>query len=443
MTIRYLRSTDGSNSDDGSTWALAKANAKETVAASTSGDIIYVSQSHAETSATEQTITSAAVPDNPLLIVPGNDAAEPPTATATASVETTGSNAINLYGNMAVSRIAFRAGDSGEYTYTGIKLAQPGTGTTRQEFNNCDFIVRGAHPSSYILIGATGGYSSIAVLNNCGLSLANASSIVTFVGSFVFNGGSMLSGSVTSTSGLFLLGASGVPAAIVFKGFSFSNMSSAFQAVKGDSGNSYGTILLDGCQFPAAWGGALSGTLIHPGSRVEMVNCVSGTTPLPLKVADYAGTIDEETVTILTGGHPVSHKLVSNANTKFSGAKLDSVSIIKEQTAIGSPVTATVEIVIDSVTALTDKDIWLNVEYISDAYGSVAIASSRSASTLATPVNHATSSASWVTTALTNPLKQKLQVTFTPNKAGAVKATVKLAKASTTVYVNPAPLEVA
>ena len=83
------------------------------------------------------------------------------------------------------------------------------------------------------------------------------------------------------------------------------------------------------------------------------------------------------------------------------------------------------------------KEIWVEVEYrdTSGSRRSVEITDHR-ATLLTTAADQTTSSATWTTTGLTNPNKQKLAVTFTPQVAGYSVARIVLAKPSKTVYVD-------
>jgi hypothetical protein len=79
----------------------------------------------------------------------------------------------------------------------------------------------------------------------------------------------------------------------------------------------------------------------------------------------------------------------------------------------------------------------MELEYPADnSSGLGAVASSQCAQ-LGTPADIPDSSETWTTTGMTNPNTRKLSVTVTPGKAGPVTAKVYLAKASTTVYVDP------
>ena len=75
MPVFYVRSTDGDNADNGSTWALAKATLAGAFAAAAAGDTIWVSQAHAETQGSAMTLTSPGTVANPCYVMCGNDAA--------------------------------------------------------------------------------------------------------------------------------------------------------------------------------------------------------------------------------------------------------------------------------------------------------------------------------------------------------------------------------
>jgi len=96
-----------------------------------------------------------------------------------------------------------------------------------------------------------------------------------------------------------------------------------------------------------------------------------------------------------------------------------------------------VEVLTDDVT-LTDGDFWIEANYLGNAsYPLGSIESSAKADILATAANLSTSSEDWTTTDLSSPTKQYVDLTFTPQKSGPIEIVACLAKASTTVYVDP------
>ena len=96
------------------------------------------------------------------------------------------------------------------------------------------------------------------------------------------------------------------------------------------------------------------------------------------------------------------------------------------------------EVLYDSATNLKDDEIWVEVRYLSASASTLgATASDSKATPLTTAADQTTSGSTWTTTGLSTPNKQKLGATFTPQQKGYVYARVHLAKASTTVYVDP------
>lgn len=195
-------------------------------------------------------------------------------------------------------------------------------------------------------------------------------------------------------------------------------------------------------KLPASWTGALTTGTLLAGARYEMHNCDDGDTNYRLWVEDYAGSIKQETTIVSSGGASdgttsLSWKMASSANAEYPLIVLDSPEIVQWNDTTGSAITVTVEIITDNVT-LTDAECWLEVQYLgTSGYPLSTFISDAKADVLATAANQATSTETWTTTGLTTPTKQKLSVTFTPQEKGFLHAVVKLAKASTTVYVDP------
>jgi hypothetical protein len=203
-----------------------------------------------------------------------------------------------------------------------------------------------------------------------------------------------------------------------------------------------GIVIFRDCKLPASWSGSLVTGTITSGARAELYNCDSADTNYRLIVTDYAGSITSETVIVMTGGAsdgttPLSWKMVSGANAEYPLVSLCSPEIVKWNDTTGSAITATVEIITDNVT-LTDAECWIEVQYLGTSGFPLSVfVSDAKADILATAANQSSSSVTWTTTGLGTPVKQKLSVTFTPQEKGFLHAVVHLAKASTTVYVDP------
>lgn len=439
MADIYVRSTDGNDADNGSTWALAKATLAGAAAIDAAGDSIYLSQAHAESSAAAQTIALAGTKSNPVRVIAGNDAAAPPTSTSTASVSTTGLNAITISGSAYFKGITFSCGSG----VGNIQLNVNNVGTTAdaiEVFEDCELIANANGATSVINIcgGASNSETVKTILKNSHMKVTNASALIDVFGMFEWRGGSILSGN-GSTGKLFRTGSTSRPMVSKISSVDFSNMSASCPMVEATRSGHWH---FADCKLPASWtGGLITGTPTA-GFRAEMFNCDSGDTNYRVWVEDYAGSIRDETTLVMTGGATdgttaISWKMATTANANELVAPLVSpeMAIWNETTAASK--TVTVEILHDSATALTDAEVWLEVEYLGTSgvpLGSVV--SDKRATVLTTAANQTTSSATWTTTGMTNPNKQKLSVTFTPQEKGFFIGRAYLAKASKTIYVD-------
>lgn len=437
MADIYVRSTDGNDADDGSTWALAKAMAPTSLSA---GTRVIVSQAHSQTQASALTITSNGTASSPVVIACGNDAAEPPTAGAmTGKIATTGASDIQFAGSfLTVEGLVVEAGSG----YVTVAIRQAAVGNQMQTFRNCDLVVGGTGLSSGIGIGTSANtFPSQVTWENCDIKLPGTDQEINIVSTrFEWCGGSALSGTGTPSIALFQCTSSGEGHDIRISGVDFSNFASTLQLfnVTGQSGRA----LIRNCRLPASWSGALVTSGMGFGCRVEMHNCDSADTNYRLWVEDYWGTIKTETTWVRTGGASdgttaYSWRMTSNANTS-EYFPLWSPETAQWNATVGSAITVTVEILHDSATALKDDEVWLEVQYLGTSGAPLgSFVGDKRASLFATPANQASSSETWTTTGMSNPNTQKLSVTFTPQEVGYLHARVALGKASYTLIVDP------
>lgn len=435
MATIYVRSTDGNNADDGSTWALSKSTLAGADGIDAAGDTIYVSQSHSESTAATVSITWAGTLASPTRILCGNDAAEPPTALSTAGVmAVTGANRIDLAGVAYTYGMTFKSGGT-------IDLCRSADGS-HLSFDGCTFDLNSASTTALINFGnlvAIGNETS-AVLRNCKWKFGNTAQAMRLRQSKVkLIGCSFASGSSAINT---LFAASDVGGSLLVEGCDLSGGATAMNLFA-TSSNSLGRLVIRNCKLPSSWSGALlAGAPANMAMRAEMHNCDSGDTNYRIWVEDYAGSIKQETTIVRTGGASdgttaLSWKMVTGANASYPTIPLESPEIVAWNETTGSSVTATVEVLTDNVT-LTDAECWLEVEYLGTSGVPLAkFANDSAADVLATPANQTTSTETWTTTGLTTPVKQKLAVTFTPQEKGYLHARVFLAKASATAYVDP------
>lgn len=442
MANIYVRSTDGDDADDGSTWALAKASLTGAAALTDAGNTIFVSDAHAYSTASNISITFDGTIGSPVKVICGDDVAEPPTAVTTTGSETSTAGTLTLTGPTAAGAYVYGMAFT-SYLLQYIGSAASGTFT----LDNCAFSV--THPDSTtqgINFGTTGSHSTgLVIVKNSTVSLTTVGAgLATGTGNVVLDNVTLLTAQTTfiKTVGVDARGG-GV---VLVTGCNLSAAAAACNLVGAANG---GKVIFRNCKLPASWTGSLLGsTPAGAGFRVSMYNCDSADTNYRLKIQDYAGTIDSETTIVRTGGASdgtttLAWKMATRANASYPLVPLVSDEIVRWNNTVASAITATVEIVHDSQGAGTGSDfqndeIWLEVMYLGTSGVPLgSFISSAKANVLATAADITNSTETWTTTGLTTPVKQKLSVTFTPQEKGFIHAKVYLAKASKTVYVDP------
>lgn len=439
MANIYVRSTDGSNADDGSTWALAKATLAGAQATAVAGDTIFFSQAHAETGSANLALTFAGTLAAPIQIIGGNDAAAPPTTLSTAgSLTTTGGAQIGIHGSVYVYGLQIIS--SGNIKFNDVDTV----GRDAQVFENC--LLR---CGSNYLSGSPNTDVAEVWLKNCQLRFPSTGNYFQVTAKTRISGGSIETGGATPTT-VFRTGDSGRGGNLEIEGFDFSNFTAGVHFFSGVHLVAAGKMVMRNCKLPASWTGDLvNGTITGYGAYVEMHNCDSGDTNYRFRRQGYAGRIDSETTIYRTGGAsdgttPISWRMASNASTVFPAVLLESPELPAVwNTSVGSSRTATVEIVHDGASALTDGEVWLEVQYLSASGFPLSSFVSDRKTLLAAGTAQTTSAAAWVGDTGTGPNGSavwntlKLECTFTPQEAGYIQARVFLAKPSTTVFVDP------
>lgn len=196
------------------------------------------------------------------------------------------------------------------------------------------------------------------------------------------------------------------------------------------------------CKLPTDAGFTMTvGSWTHSNGRVLFHHCSSDNKAYDFYEQDFCGTVSDETTIVLPEGASdgttsISLKMESNANALDRILGLESPSI-NAWTNSTTEKTFSIEVVHDSATALQNDEIWMELHYpVNNTDGLGGYASSR-CGPLVAAADITDSTEPWTTTGLTNPNTRKLSVTVTPGKKGPVMARVYLAKASTTVYVDP------
>ena len=436
MATRYVRSTDGSDADTGATWALAKATLTGVAAIDTAGDVIWVSQVHAESTAAAITFDWAGNAASPVRVLCGNDAAEPPTALATtATVSTTGNSNITVTSGIDyvyVYGITFNSGVGAIGTASILLNGDSGW----QNYDSCVFNLDTTGTSSRIDLAVIGGVAS-TYLKNCDFQFSATAQAINASGNVLLEDCSILvDAAITTLFGTFAAGSNAL-----LSGCDLSNAGAAMNVIA--SAAQGVRLTLRNCKMPASWSGSVNSSTPGAGSVFELYNCDSADTNYRLEKKTQFGTVTHETTVVKTGGASdgtttLSWKMVSNADAEWNHQTLDSPEIRKWNETTGSAITVTVDVLHDSLTNVTDREIWLDVQYLGTSGTPLSLfVDDAAADYLATAADQADSTSTWTTTGLTNPNTQKLNVTFTPQEKGIIHAVVRLAVASKTIYIDP------
>lgn len=443
MADLYVRSTDGSDADGGTTWALAKQTMTGAAAIDAAGDRIFVSDNHAESTAASITIALAGTQASPTLVICGDDAAEPPTAVAaTGSVTTTGNSNITLTAVAAfIHGLIFNCGtgaSGGSFIYNS---------DGRLTLRDCVFNVLNTNTLSRVAFGNSAATRGHVTLNNVNMTFSNTSQGVMAVGAaLIWEGGGVTSGSAITS--LIKSGSGNARGTdILLSGLNLTGCATAL-AIFTVGGAGPWRHVIRNCRLPASWSGTLVTGTFGAGQRVEMYNCDSGDTNYRLWVEDAAGSTRQETTIVRSGGASdgttaLSWKLVTSADAEYPMVRHETPEIVVWNDTVGSAITVTAEIVHDSQGAgsgskFQDDEVWLEVMYLGTSGFPLGVWESDSkANVLSTAANQADSSETWTTTGLASPVKQALSDTFTAQEKGYIHARVVCAKASKTLYICP------
>jgi len=197
------------------------------------------------------------------------------------------------------------------------------------------------------------------------------------------------------------------------------------------------------CKLPSGAFTPVVGTWASPDDGiVRLYHCSSANQTYDIYEASYQGVVEDSTSIYRDSGASngttaYSIKMVSSAGCAENIIALESIPI-HGWTSSTTETTFTIEGVWDSATNIQDDEIWMELEYPADNSSGLGAIAKDKCAILGTPANQTASTETWTgTSGFSNENKFKLSVTVTPGKAGPITVRVYLAKASTTVYIDP------
>jgi hypothetical protein len=456
MATIYLRSTDGDDADDGSTWALAKATMGAAITAAGSGGIIYVSQAHSETISTSTTWAFPTTVGNACKVIAVNDGAEPPTATVDKDDAT--HPLFLLSGSIALDINGF-------VNFFGIEI-----GLTGSEFVNAYIRVSTALDSLLVFdkcyinvdaVGSTGGYILIGsssnnsvhrscVFNDCDFNLTNGDhSIQVAAGGYLsIRNGKLLGMSSSTGACIFSLDTFGADRSsrIDVAGFDASQLGSDQYVCEV---NNYSDSVADihRIKLPATFAGFTNTKQFQhsfaPPFKVHSYG--DGDQYYKFYECGIEGEIEESTAIYRDSGatydgtNEYSAKMVSSADaTENSGGTLR-FKLSELTLDLTGAKTLTVHTCQDAGTVLQDDEFWILVEYPDSTDLALGTSQTTRVVSLGAPTNLSASTETWTGDSVSAD-HRKCAVTISAI-TGADNAQVTvwacLAKPSTTLYVCP------
>jgi hypothetical protein len=449
MTTYFVSSVDGNNADSGLDWA----NAKQTVAGAlavpaASGDVILVDSAHNFVATAAITWTA---PAGAIAIISvnraGGDAwlagAKESVGAAAALFAIVGAagSAMFIYG-MTIN------GGTSNNTLCDIGLLSTQTTISKLEMRNCTLDVQSASANTQIVLGTLPNISqrrpSIRLMNS----------------TFICSG--------SRAGGLFTLQSAEVE--IINPTFSMTGATKPASLFTGNASDNTHLSIRDGdVSGYAVSGGAyfdvtgfvaaevicenlktsstptlMSGTWPGGVGSITLRNVDSGDTIYVFQYVNSYGTLTADTSIFITSGGAafngagVSWKIVtSSLATEYAPFVTPMLAIWN--TATGAQ-TSAIEIIRDSATALTNRDIWSNIDFAASAsFPNYTYQTNRNANPFTgTPANQTTSTATWTGAGgFTNTTKQKLENAFTAAEVGLLMAQISVGVASTTFYLDP------
>lgn len=422
----------------GADWANAYTTLSAALTARSAGDTFYVAHDHAETQASAMTLTSPGTAASPCRVICVNRAGSVPPVSAdlatTGTITTTGNNGIVIgAGYTYWYGVALNCGTG------AVNAALNMSGAGMNYFKNCKLAKLGTTAATGAIIfgGTSAGGNFVYVLDNTTLQFgATGDRIRVCNAQFRWiNTASAIAGATIPTA-LF----NGTNGAASFSTIEGVDLSALGTATLVDVATAASRFIFKDCRLGSGFTPSGTQTLPRAG-EVNLIRCDSGDTNYKTQKHGFTGDLTTETTIVRSGGASdgtttVSWKVVTTANPEWH-APFECPPIVIWNETTGSR-TVTIEGVWDAGAVPNDDEIWVDVEYLgTSGFPLGSYASDGKATPLATAAAQTSSGSTWTTTGLATPQKFSLSKTVTINEKGPITAYVRVAKASSTFYIDP------
>lgn len=429
-------SNAGSNTSPFDTEAKAATTLGAAITAATNVDTIKVSSTHAESTVGAITYTLPTSPGLKIVSVLFNGSGTGAATAGGAITNATNGTAFGIASGFAyVYGLSFSsAAGTSNSNNLNIVTANAASGIV---FESCTFLIPGTGTSSRLNIGAsTSNLDTVLNFINCTINSGIDRPTVLRHGKIIFDN-LTLAGTAPTT---VFAPASVDAGEFIIRASDLSNLAwTNLVSVTLNTVNGYFKAI--GCKLRASFT-LVTGTFSGPGAfYVEAIDCNSGDVNYYYKKESWEGSVEAINSIYYNAGdglNDFSFKMISSANASFIHP-LESPPISYFNKSL-SALQTTIHVTNDGTT-FTDAELWQ--ETLAKITSGVPLATwnrdDRAANILATPANQATSTVSWTGTGgFASEVKQQLvSGSFTPAEIGNITTVVKLAKASSTIYISP------
>jgi hypothetical protein len=424
----YYVDSNAAGAGTGANWANAYTTLDGALSGKAAGDVFYVSHDHAQTQASALSITTPGTVLAPCFVYCVNKAGTVPPVSAdlraTATITTTGANAITIGGQWVYFYgLTFNVGSgavssvlsltsAGGFIFEACKIAKKGTAVS----------------TTAISMGQNNGFVRFI---NTTVEFGHVGDCISPGARFEwYDTPSAIQGATIPTTGL--IGGQLSQSHAEIRGVDLSALGSGSTIIRAITGIQ-GYYNFTECKFgasvtPAATPATLTG-------RVSFIRCDSGDTNYRSEKYDYTGTLTTETTIVRTGGAsdgttPIAWKVITTANSERI-YPFECFPIVIWNETTGSAITVTVEC--RGAAVPNTDEVWMDVVYLGTSGSSLTTKTTSGVALLSSGAACTSSSETWGG----STASFKLTATFTPQEKGPITAFVKVAKVSSTFYIDP------
>lgn len=381
---------------------LANINAAATLITGGTGVQIFVSNDHVESEAAAYTLSADNC--NFVISVSRLGATLPPTDTdylRGASVKTTGNNALTITSGF-FQGIDFKCGDS----TTGSPALTLANGNNHfLELNDCSLELGVTAGTSSIIVGTSTTFPGSVRLFNTPIKFNAVGQFISLTGAMVLEWYGTKSGAIAGAAvptHLFTYASNTPPSRVLLHGLDMSSFSGALF-----NGAPWGAVDMWDCKLHASMTLPTPFAVTSQGdqsSYFRMTNCDDSTNARNYRFAHYLCqcVVASDSLIARTGGASdgvtgYSHRYTpNNQNSNFLPKLVSYLNWISRRVnSVGSSVTLTMEFISFASRALTNLDVWLEVEVLDSSGVPLASLITSRANLLASGTAIATTTSIW------------------------------------------------